>query len=83
MEEYRFELKAYHSALRTTSGCGKHGQVFIDAAYEKLEKAVQEIPEEELGGKPRKSFLPPKETCSYDGNHGFTTGMGRMGSGRR
>lgn len=80
MEEYRSELRRYESTLRTTSGCGFRGQLYIDAAYERLEDAVAAIPEAELNGRTRKQYLPQKGKCLDDGMDGRLTGLARVGA---
>ena len=70
-QEFQQLLNAYHSTVRTTSGCGSRGQMYINGAHEALQNFAQEHPE-------YKSEVPRKENCSDDGAGGFSTGRSRM-----
>ena len=69
-------FKAYRDQFRhtilATSGCGKRGDIYLDEAYEKMQKSYNELTEEEQ----KQVDLPRKVKCSDDGTGGIRTGLG-------
>lgn len=62
----------YPSTIRSTTGCGSRGQIYIDSAWEKLNAFANAHPE-------FRSRVPEKTICSNDGFGGFASGFSNFG----
>lgn len=69
-EEFNSLVNAYHITIQTTVGCGSRGQIYVDAAYKKLEDYCKN----KLGYKQRLAGIK-KHIVQNDGYGGFACGF--------